>query len=497
MRCVHRRESLAIMQAITQRASGAAADDLAQQMAVLSQAIPLKTVLAVAARSTGPTQRRRKLPMATLLLLVLTMSIYTQEALEVVFLRLTAGRRAGEPEEATGTVSRSALCRGRQRLGVRPVVALFKQVARPLATPATPGAFLFGLRLLALDGTVDVVPDSADNARVFGRPVTQRGGAAYPQVQGIYLVEVGTHMVVDAGFWPCTTTEHRGGRRLLRSVTAGSLLLADAGFYSAVLVQRVRTRKAHFLGRLPASVGLHEVVPLPDGSVWAFVQGTDAHGQPVRLRVRVIRYRLTDPARPHYGETRRLVTTLLDAQTSPLLDLILAYHERWEVEQTISELATRQRLAAVPLRSQTALGVLQELYGLLLAHYALRTVIVQAAATRGVDSDRISFTRTIQLVAATLPIFQVTPRRGHARLYARLLSDIARSLLPPRANRSNPRVVKRQQSKFPRKRQQHRGTPPLLLAFCDAFVLLPPAPVSALPPVPDPSFALPTPVLTP
>ena len=188
------------------------------------------------------------------------------------------------------------------------------------------------------------------------------------------------------------------------------------------------------------------------------------------------------------------MTTLLDAERYPALDLMLAYHERWEVELAISEMGTRQRLAADPLRSQTPLGVLQELYGLLLAQYALRTVVVQAAAVAGVDPDRISFTRTIHLVAAALPIFQVTPRRQHARLYARLLADIGRSLLPPRANRSNPRVVKRQQSKFPRKRSQHLGTPPLHLEFRDAFVLIPGV-STPHPPAPlDPTFALPDPL---
>ena len=482
------------MLAIRHHGVAASEQDLAQQLAVLSQAIPLDVVLEVAAAHAHPTQRRRKLPLPTLLLLVVTMSIFTQDALEVVFVRLCAGLRDHWPDAAAGLATRSALCRGRQRLGLRPVIALFHRIARPLATPATPGGFLWGMRLVALDGTKDVVPDSPANAHAFGRSASQHGAAAYPQVLGIYLVEVGTRLVLDATFWPCATTEHTGARRLLRSVQRGALLLADAGFYSALLVTRVRATGAHLLGCLPAGVLLRDPVALPDGSVWAFVQGTDQHQQPLRVRVRVITYRLTDPARPHAGETRRLVTTLLDAERYPALDLILAYHERWEVELAISELGTRQRLAADPLRSQTPLGVLQELYGLLLAHYALRTVVVQAAALAGVDPDRISFTRTIQLVAAALPIFQVTPRRQHARLYARLLADIGRSLLPPRATRSNPRVVKRQQSKFPRKRPQHLGTPPLQLAFRDAFVLLPGVPAArAVAPL-DPTFAFPAPL---
>jgi hypothetical protein len=429
-------------------------------------------------------QRRRKLPVARLLWLVVAMSLYTQEAVEVVFLRLMAGLRDLDPTAASGLISKSALCQGRARLGVRPVAALFHQVCRPLATAQTPGAFLFGLRMVAMDGTTDVVADTPANVRAFGRTHGYRGEAAYPHVLGIYLVEVGTHAIIDAGFWPSTTSEHRGGARLLRSVTAEMLLLYDNGYHSYELTTRVQAQGAHFLGSLPASVRIRHATPLPDGSTWCWLCPTD----PVRRRagehllVRVISYRLTDPARPHCGTIRRLVTSLLDPQQYPAADLIGAYHERWEVEGTIDELASHQRLGQRPLRSQTPTGVLQELYGVLLVHYALRALMLQAAVTRGVDPDRISFTRTVHLVAAALPLFQLATPAQQRRLAARLLHALACHLLPPRADRSEPRVVKRVQARFPKKRPQHRGIPPLTLPFRDAFVILPhPASAPVLP----------------
>jgi hypothetical protein len=209
---------------------------------------------------------------------------------------------------------------------VRPLVSRFHQVCRPLATPATPGAFLFGVRVLGLDGTVEDVPDTPANARAFGRTRSHRGASAFPQVKGVYLVECGTHAVIDAGFWPCRVSARVGGLRLLRSVGAGMLLLWDNGFHSFAMAAHTRAQQAHFLSRVPSHVKLVPHVVLPDGSSWAWLRPSDraARRAGERLRVRVLVYTLTDPARPGYGKTQRLITSLLDPQTYPAQDLIVA-----------------------------------------------------------------------------------------------------------------------------------------------------------------------------
>lgn len=469
---------------------------VARQLAVVQEALSPGLIAAAVAPYQRRWQRCRKLPLALLVLVVLGMCLYTQSALSVVYRRVVGGlhRRADASDD--GLVGRSALCQGRARLGVRPLVALFRQVAVPLASPQTPGAFLWDLRLLALDGTKDVVPDTPANVRAFGRPSNQHGAAAYPQVQGVYLVEVGTHAVLDAGFWPCLTSEQVGGRRLLRAVPPCSLLLIDAGFYAYALLERVTTGcHAQVLGRLPAGVRLHQAQGLPDGTQLARLYPSakaQRQGHP-GLLVRVVTYRLTDPARPHYGEVRRLVTSLTDPQRYPALDLICAYHERWEVELTIQELACRQRLADQPLRSQTPLGVLQELYGLLLVHYALRALMLEAATRASVDPDRISFTHTVHLVVESIPEFQASTPARHGRLRARLLADIAACLLPPRELRTNPRVIKRHPSKFPRQRREHRGIPALTRPFRQAVALIhaPATPATPLDLTPSATTALP------
>jgi hypothetical protein len=409
----------------------------------LESVVPRALIQAAAAGADTPTLRRRKLPADATLLLCLAMSLWPQHALGVVLARLVHGLRLFWPDPDLVLASKGAISQARYRLGARPVVALFRAVCRPLATPQSPGAFRFGLRLVAIDGTVEDVPDSPANERAFGRHRGDRGASAFPQVQGVYLSECGTHAVVDAGFWPCHTRERVGALRLLRSVGAGMLLLPDRGFYSFEMLERARARGAHLLGRVPAGVGLRVRHPLPDGSYWAYIYPSDParRQRGDRPLLRVLVYTLSDHARPGHGETHRLVTTLLDAREAPALDLICTYHERWEVELAIDEIDPHQRLARHPLRSPKPVGVLQELYGLLLAHYAVRALMAAAA---------------IELVRVAVDDFHLVSPAQHAALSRRLLRDLAACRLPPRAPRTNPRVVKRKMSKFKLK----RGAPP-------------------------------------
>jgi len=475
-----------------------AGTNLTEELTVqaLERAVPQAQIQAVATAYRRPGQRRRKLPLEVLLLVSILMNLYTEEALERVLGKLYRGVRLLGPQPAVRLAGRSALAQGRARLGVRPVVALFHRVCRPLATPPTPGAFLFGLRVLGVDGTVEAVPDTPANARAFGRLRSHRGQSAFPQVKGVYLAECGTHAVLDAGFWPCHTSERVGGLRLLRAVGAGMLLLWDCGFHSFEMAVRTRARQAHFLSRVPSRVKLVPHTGLSDGSYWAWLSPSDRAQRRAgkRLRVRVLVYTLTDPARPGYGKTHRLITSLLDPQVYPAHDLIVAYHERWEVELTIDEIDTHQRLVRHPLRSQQPVGVLQELYGLLIAHYAVRTVIHDAARRAQVDPDRISFVRAVSLIKDAVYDFQLVLPQHYPRLYRRLLADLTQHLLPPRAPRTNPRVVKRKMSNFKLKRPAQRGLPPLHYAFAETVQILtvpvPPNPADGPDPAPDTQLLL-------
>ena len=443
----------------------------------LSRAIPPEAITAVLAAEGAQAQRERKLSMAVVMLVRIAMNLYPERAIDDVLRKLAQGLRFIWPDPDLALPTAGALTYRRYQLGARPMVALFQRICQPIATPQTPGAFLFGLRLMALDGTVEDVPDTPANAKAFGRHRSDRGASAFPQVQCVYLAECGTHCVVDAGVWPCHTSERVGGHRLLRSVSAGMLVLWDRGFHDFDMIVGVRQRDAQVLSRLPAHVKPRLVRPLPDGSALATLVPADYQRQKQgeQVLVRVIPYTLTDPSLPGYGEVHRLVTTLLDPDQYPALDLVCAYHERWEIEVLIDEMDTHQRLALGVLRSRKPVGVIQELYGLLLAHYAIRVLMHAAALQADLDPDRLSFVHAVRVIQDAIPEFQMAAPDQLPQLYQRLLRDLARKRVPERRLRSHPRVVKRKMSKFKLKRPEHAHPPPLERSFREVVALQPAA----------------------
>lgn len=440
----------------------------------IGQPVPMNEIKAVLREEGAREMRERKLNMAIVVLLVIAMNIYTHLSIGHVMRKMAQGLRFIWPDPTYRLPKDNAITYRRYQLGARPLVALFHRVCRPMATERTRGAFLFGLRLMAIDGTVEDVPDTPENAAVFGRHHGDRGDSAFPQVRGVYLVECGTHAIVDAGFWPCRISERVGGFRMLRSVEPGMLVMWDRGLHDYDMIAAVRRRGAHVLSRLPSNIKPKRVRRLPDGSYLAYLYPSDYNrrkrGQ--RLLVRIIEYTLTDPALPGYGEVHRLITTLLDHKAYPALDLVCAYHERWESELVIDEMDTHQRLGGGTLRSLKPVGVIQELYGLLIAHYAIRSLMHEAALQAGVDPDRLSFVHALRVIHDAIPEFQMTVPDQLPQLYARLLRDVADGRLPPRRLRSNPRVVKRKMSKFRLKRPEHSHWPQPTYPFRQAVALI-------------------------
>lgn len=137
----------------------------------------------------------------------------------------------------------------------------------------------------------------------------------------------------------------------------------------------------------------------------------------------------------------------------------------------MDELDTHQRLAGRTLRSLKPVGVIQELYGLLLAHYAVRVLMHEAALQADLDPDRLSFVHALEMVRDAVLEFQLVVPEHMSLLYERLLVDIAAKRLPERRLRSNPRVVKRKMSNFKLKRAEHQRPPKPERSFRDAIVV--------------------------
>ena len=436
--------------------------------------IPMQTIQAILQECGVSGQRERRLPGWLTVLFCKGMNLLSELSMKGVMQDMMRGARLLAEEDEREAPSAGAYSQARARLGAKAMERLFKRVCRPLATADTPGAFAYDLRLVALDGSIDQMPDTPSNSAYFGRSGTSRGQRAFPQVQCVYLCECGTHAIFDAAFWPYAVSERRGGKRLLRSVTEAMLLMWDRGFHDYDMLRGVRARGAHVLSRWPAHVKPELVEVLPDGTYLAYVCPSEAKRRhKERLLVRIIDYTINDPKRPGHQEHHRLITTLLDPTLYAALDLIVLFHERWEVEITLDEVKVLQRLLPRPLRSLNPVGVIQELYAALLAHFVVRFIMHEAAIQAGVDPDRLSFVASIQLIRASIAEFQMVDCAQHDRLYRRLLSDIARQLNPPRRDRANPRVVKRKMSNFKLKRPEHRRPPQPSHPFRDVVVVLP------------------------
>lgn len=443
----------------------------ASLLTVFEQVLPHALLVEVLTPFLPATRRARKLPAEITIQVIIAMNLYAHDALTLVIGKLFLAASLSWTGEFV-VPSKSAISQARARLGVAPVVALFHRCCVPLATPATPGAFLGELRLMAIDATTEITADTPANTRAFGKHSSQYGPSAFPLVLAVYLLECGTHAVVDAIVRPGHGNPVALARRLTRTLTADMLVLTDRGLTAWPVLRAIHARRAHVLGRVASDRVLVPITGCPDGSYLARLYPVPPSHQRSHtpfLLVRVLVYTLDVPGWPHDGEISRLITTLLDPVRYPARTLIAAYHERWEVELTIDELATHQRPVGRPLRSKTPTGVIQELYGLLLAHYLVRAELVAAAATADADPDRLSFVHALGLVITMLPLAQVLPPLERTLMHARAAAMLLRYQLPPREQRSNPRVIRRKSSKFPRKTAQHHGITlrtPFLDAIC-------------------------------
>src|SRR5260370_31281235 len=211
--------------------------------------------------------------------IIIAMGLFADVSIPHVLHKIAQGLRYIWPDPRLRLPGASAISQRRQQLGVRPLRRVFEVVCQPRATTQTPGAFAFGLRLMAIDSTVEKVADTFANALTFGRPSNQHGTAAYPQVRGIYLLECATHLVVDALFRPYRPNERQGAFALLRSIQPGMLVLLDRGFHSARLIHLIRALLAHVLGRLASNVVPRYLRQLADGTYLAYLYPEDDSGQ--------------------------------------------------------------------------------------------------------------------------------------------------------------------------------------------------------------------------
>lgn len=388
--------------------------DSAEVFKAIETAIPAETIEQAIDETNSHQQRQRKLPSELLVSLVIGMSLWSSMSMRTVLKNLVNGlsqkwMQLGQYWQAPNSGS---ISEARQRLGCAVMTRLFELVAQPMASPQTAGAFLGGLRMMAVDGTLMDVPDSAANARVFGYPGSKAGTrAAFPKARLVLLVETGTHLIVDALICPYRMGERVRIQKLLRSVTAGMLLMWDRGLHSYKMVNATIQQSCHYLGRLPANVKFEVDEVLEDGSYlsWIYPDGKSRKQGAQRIRVRIIEYTIDEDLEQ---KTYRLITSLMDIIVFPALLLAAEYHQRWEIESTIDELKTHLLGRKTPIRSLNPREVVQEIYGWLLGHWSIRYLMFTAAETAGISPLRIGFTGTLNVIRRAIPIAQSVSPSG-------------------------------------------------------------------------------------
>jgi Insertion element 4 transposase N-terminal/Transposase DDE domain len=406
-----------------------------------------------------------------MLWIVLAAAILTDLPLREVF------RQASRWRIGRRLPGRAGLCRARQRLGIAPVRRLWQQLVRPLAADPSSGGCYRGWHLVGIDSTVFDVPDSQANARLFGRPSSGRGQGAFPQVRKLSLVELGSHAELAFVLKPCLVSEGAMVAGLRRHLRPNMLLLCDRNFFSYARWQQLNAGGSQLLFRLQRGPKLKPLSVCADGSFLSKIYPSPAHRERDQqgVVVRGIRYTLDDPQRTGHGHVHTLLTTLLDAAVYPATELILLYHQRWEQELVYDEQKTHQtpRVAGkeAQVRSETPMGVVQELYALSLGHYVTRALMAEAAVQAAIPAQQLSFVSCLRIVRLRLPECPPAEVQSWRGWYTCLLEEMSHERLPPRRNRINPRVVKRKMSKFLRKRSRHRPVPPLKKKFVEAIVL--------------------------
>ncbi len=381
-------------------------------LGVIAKTFPPDRVRQVLAETGKASERKRDLPAQVMVYYAIAMALYMGSSTREVLRCLLEGLRWLWGADAVKVAGKSGISQARSRLGEMPLRRLYEQVVQPVATRATKGAWYRTWRLVSLDGSSLDVADTAENGIAFGYPDASRGERAFPQLRFVALVENGTHVLFGAKLGRYADSETTLAHDVVPALRPSMLCLADRYFFGHALWRAAAATGADLLWRVKGNLRLPRATVLGDGSYLSTVYANEKDRRHAinGIQVRVVEYRLQGvaDAEPLY----RLVTTILDPAQAPAADLAALYHERWEIEGALAELKTQLRGAQVVLRSKTPDLVRQEFWGLLLAHFAVRGLMHEAALRADEDPDRLSFLHAVRVVRRKLPLLAAFPPSG-------------------------------------------------------------------------------------
>jgi hypothetical protein len=379
-------------------------------LGVIAKFFPAEKIHEVLKQTNRASIRKRDLPAHVVIYYVIALALYMRSSYREVLRCLLEGLQwLLDPSAKVKVTGKSGISQARSRLGAEPLQKLYAAVVAPIAQPRTKGAWYRQWRLVSLDGSSLDIADTAENEKAFGRPVSKRGSSAFPKLRFVALLESGTHVLWAAHMDKFAVGENTIAKQVAPSLRPAMLCLADRLFFGYELWQAAAKTGASLLWRVKRTVRLDVEERLPDGSYLSHIYAdtSDRRNQRKGIAVRVVEYRLEGvaDAEPLY----RLITTIVDHQQAPAEELAALYHERWEIETTLDELKTHLRGAGIVLRSKTPELVRQEFYGLLMAHFAIRGLMHEAALKADEDPDRLSFLHAVRVVQRRMPRYAAIP----------------------------------------------------------------------------------------
>jgi Insertion element 4 transposase N-terminal/Transposase DDE domain len=379
-------------------------------LGVITKTFPLSSIGPVLSSTGKSSVRQRDLPAQVVVYYVIALALYMQSSYREVLRCLLEGVQwLRDPSVGVRVAGKSGISQARTRLGWEPLRQLHDELVKPLAMRSTRGAWYRSWRLVSLDGSTLDVADEKANEDAFTRPGASRGSSAYPQIRFVSLVENGTHVLFGSQMDSYRTGEITLAKAVLPRMSSGMLCLADRNFFGFELWKLARGTGADLLWRMKKNMRMACEKRLPDGSYLSHVYPSerDWRHKTNGIVLRAIDYRLEgiEGSEPIY----RLATTILDPDKAPAGELAALYHERWEIETAFDELKTHLRGAKIVLRSKTPGLVRQEFYGLLMAHFAIRGLMHEAALKADQDPDRLSFIHAVRVIRRKMAVFGAIP----------------------------------------------------------------------------------------
>jgi len=386
-------------------------------LGVIAKFFPRERIDSVLVATGRASKRQRDLPGHVVVYYVIALALYMQVSYREVLRCLLEGIRWLQgPNGHIKVTGKSGISQARKRVGSEPLQVLHDELVGPIAVRGgkrmTKGAWYRTWRLVSIDGSTLDVADTKENELAFGRPKASRGQSSFPQIRIVSLVENGTHVLFGSRMAGYDTGEITLTKDVIGFLTKGMLCLADRNFFGYKLWKQAQETGADLLWRVKKNLKLPCLRRFRDGSYMSRIYASDKDRRHDKdgIDVRVIEYTLEGV--PDAESLYRLITTILVPKEAPAKELAALYHDRWEIENAFDEFKTHLRGAKIILRSKRPELVVQEFYGFMMAHFAIRGIMHEAALKTNEDPDRLSYVHSVRVIRRKLISFAAFPPSG-------------------------------------------------------------------------------------